>query len=165
MTTGPPSDDELRDAVDVVALQQLQSAYADIVSRKACDELVTVFAAHATVVLNRRTLEPLTRQGPGEIAAFIGQMIAPLDFFEFVVLNHRILLRHQGDVDLATGRVYLSELRRDAASERWNVIYGLYHDRYARADGRWWIVHRHYHTLGRTNADLDVFPFPEGDFS
>jgi hypothetical protein len=157
-------DDALQDTIDHVAIQRLQSTYADIVSRKACAELDEVFRPDATVVINRRTGEPLTLQGSQAIGDFIARMIDGLDFFEFVVLNARVYLRHEGDPDRAVARVYMSELRRDRDSERWNVVYGIYHDRYERVDGRWWMAQRHYHSLARTNADLDVFPFPTESF-
>ena len=85
------------------------------------------------------------------------------DFFEFVILNAPVWLRHDGDDDLAIGRMYIMELRREAGSEHWSNSYGVYHDRYARIDGRWWFARRRYHSLGRTPPEGGAFPFPTGD--
>jgi hypothetical protein len=55
------------------------------------------------------------------------------------------------------------ELRQDSKAHRWTNAYGVYADRYARADGRWQFASRHYSSLARTSADgggMDVFTIP-----
>ena len=41
-----------------------------------------------------------------------------------------------GDRTAATGRVFMCELRQEAASGRFTTAFGVYHDAYARVDGR-----------------------------
>ena len=62
-------------------------------------------------------------------------------------------------VDRATGRMYIAELRREGGSEQWTTSYGVYHDRFARIDGRWWFARRRYQSLARTGR-AEIFPFP-----
>jgi len=150
------------ETVDYIAIRRLQSAYADIVTRRAWPELGEIFLPDLRLVLDRRTAEPLVFTGPGPIGDFIATAIGGLDFFEFVVLNTTVVLRHGGDPDVAAARMYMNELRHDATSGRWNTVYGVYHDVHRRVDGRWWFSSRRYHSLARTARDMEVFPFPEG---
>lgn len=151
-----PSLDE---TADVVALQRLHAAYADTCSRRAFAELAEQFRPDAEVVVDRRSIEPVRLVGPAALGEFIETNLAPFEFFEFVVLNSHVVLDAGGDT--ATGRMWMSELRQDRANGRWTVIYGLYADRYARVDGRWWFAHRLYRTLARTAPDFAVFPVPD----
>ena len=155
-------DPELRETIDYIAVRRLQDAYADIVTRRAWPELVEIFLPDVRVTIDRRTVEPLVIDGPAAIGDFIGRSISGMDFFEFVVLNTRIVLRHEGDDDRAVARLYMNELRHDT-SGRWTTVYGVYHDVHRRVDGRWWFAERRYHSLARTARDFDVFAFPTGD--
>ena len=134
-----------QETIDYVGVRRLQQAYADIVTRRAWTELHDVFLPDATVAIDRRSGEPLDLAGPQAVGDFISASIAGLEFFEFVILNTRIFLRHERD------------------SGRWAHAYGIYHDRYQRVDGRWWIARRRYHSLARTGRDFEVFAFPTGD--
>ena len=156
-------DSVMRETVDYIAVRRLQDAYADIVTRRAWSELDEIFLPDVRLTLDRRTIEPLVLDGPAAIGDFIDRAISGLDFFEFVVLNTRVHLRHLGDDDRAVARLYMSELRHDAASGRWNTVYGVYHDVHRRVEGRWWFAERRYHSLARTARDFDVFTFPTGD--
>jgi len=152
-----------QETIDYVGVRRLQQAYADIVTRRAWTELHDVFLPDATVAIDRRSGEPLDLAGPQAVGDFISASIAGLEFFEFVILNTRIFLRHEGDDDLAAARMYINELRHERDSGRWAHAYGIYHDRYQRVDGRWWIARRRYHSLARTGRDFEVFAFPTGD--
>jgi len=154
---------EWRETADYVALRRLQSAYADICTRRAWPELAEIFLPDVRLTLDRRNVDPLVLDGPAAIGDFIDRAIAGLDFFEFVVLNTRVFLRDGGDDDRAVARMYMSELRHDAASGRWHTVYGVYHDVHRRVDGRWWFAERRYHSLARSARDFDVFTFPTGD--
>jgi SnoaL-like domain len=150
---------------DHLAITRLQSAYADIVTRRAWSELHDVFLPNCAVQVDRRTADPLVFAGPGEIGAFIGRQIAEFDFFEFVILNSVITLSAGGDPDLATARMYMNELRHHGPTGRFTLVYGLYQDRYRRRDGRWWFDRRWYSTLARSpeiagGRDLEAFEFP-----
>lgn len=155
-------DDSLDETARYVAVRRLQNRYADVVTRRAWPELTEVFRPDAVVELDTRAGAPLRLEGPTAVGEFIRDAIAGFEFFEFVVLSHRIELDPGGVT--AAGRMYMCELRQDAGTGRFTVAYGVYHDDYREVDGRWWIAGRRYHSLARTSAtgaaDLDVFPFP-----
>jgi SnoaL-like domain len=155
----PSNRDE---TVDYVAIRRLQDAYADVVTRRVWAELEELFLPNARVEVDTRQDAVLSFDGPAQLGAFIGDALERFDFFEFVILNARVELAVGGDPDRADGRMYMSELRTDRDTGAWNIAFGVYHDRYARLDGRWWFAHRRYHTMGRTGEarDIDTFPFP-----
>ena len=115
--------------------------------------------------VDRRAGDPLRFVGPGPFGAFVAKAIAGFAFFEFVVLNACIELRHDGDPDAATARMYMCELRQGVEDGHFTIAYGLYQDRYARTDAGWRFAERHYASMARSSADesrdLDVFPFPK----
>ena len=145
---------------DYIAIRRVQSAYADIVTRRAWPELATIFLPDADVEIDTMKGDPLRLVGPDAVGAFIGGAISGFDFFEFVVLNTVIDVGVGGDPDTATTRMYMNELRRDAESGRFTLVYGLYQDRMRRVAGKWWFAQRRYQTLARTAGEFDVFPFP-----
>jgi hypothetical protein len=151
---------EVRETVDYVAVRRLQDAYADVVTRRAWAELGDLFRPGAELVLDVRVGEPRTFVGPTAIGELIDQSIERFEYFQFVVLGTRVVLNADGP-DGATARLYMCELRQSAADGRQSVAYGVYHDAYARHDGRWWFAHRRYHSLARTAPDLAIFPFPD----
>lgn len=161
MTTTGPNDDELRDLVDRAAVADLQARYADVVTRRAWDELAGLFLPDAPVHIDTVTREPFTVRGPEELARFIGGAVERFDFFEFVILNSRVELRREGDPDAAAARVFMCEQRRAASDGEWSTAYGLYRDGYRRLDGRWWFAARAYRSLARTGVDGGAFPFPD----
>ncbi len=149
--------------MDYVAIRRLQDAYADIATRREWAELEEIFLPDVRVTLDRRTIEPLVLEGPRAVGEFIGTAIAGLDFFEFVILNTRVVHGHRGDGDCAAARMYMNELRHDATSGQWTTVYGVYHDVHRRVGGRWWFAERRYHTLARTGRGVDTFAFPTGE--
>lgn len=150
------------DAPHYLAIQRLQSAYADAVSRRAWPELGDLFLPHAVVRVDKRAGEPIEIVGPDALGAFIGEAITRFEHFQFVVLNARVRLRAGGDPYAATGRMFMHELRFERAAALWSDAYGVYHDRYEQHDGRWWFARRRYHSLARAGRDVEVFPFPVG---
>jgi hypothetical protein len=145
-----------QETVDYIAIRRLQAAYADIVTRRAWDELAQIFRPEAQVVVDKMDGQPLTLDGPKGVGDFISGAIAHFDFFEFVVLNTVIDI----DGDRASARMYMWELRHDPLGGR-SDAYGLYRDEHVRVDGRWWFAGRRYQSLARTvPADVSVFPFP-----
>ena len=139
----------------VVAVLRLQAAYGDAVTRRAWDEVRALFEPDATVHIDTRTRAPFTLEGPDGIAGFIERSLEGFAFFEFTILNSVVDV----DGDVATGRVYICELRLDLAGE-WTQAYGLYQDRYTRRDGDWRIAARQYHSLARTGPRIEGFPLP-----
>jgi len=156
----------LQDTVDHVAITRLQSAYADIVNRRAWVELATIFRPDARVAIDRRAGDPLVLDGPDAVGEFIGRSIAHMDFFEFVILNVTVNLRRDGDADRAAARMYMCELRHERDNGRRTTAFGVYHDEYVRVNDAWYVAGRTYHSMARTDIDhddrdLDVFGFPE----
>lgn len=139
----------------LVAVQRLQAAYGDAVTRRAWDEVRALFEPHAVVHIDTRTRRPFTLEGPNALVEFIEAALEPYVFFEFAILNAVAAV----DGDHATGRVYLCELRHDRAGA-WTEAYGLYQDRYTRHDGTWRFAERHYASLARTGPTIEAFPLP-----
>lgn len=142
----------------VVAIHRLQSAYADVVNRRAWHELTELFRPAAVVRIDTVTRPPITVTGPDELGRFIGDAVARFAFFEFVRLNSHLVLDDEAAPTSATGRLFMCEVRRDVDGLAWSVAYGLYQDRYECHDGRWWFAGRDYQSLTRTGGD--VFPLP-----
>jgi hypothetical protein len=144
-------------AVDVVAIGQLAARYGDVVTRRAWGELPSLFAPGCPVTLDLRGGRVLELAGADDVGSFVAASVERFAFFEFAVLNHVV------DVagDRATGRLYLWELRQEAATATWTNAYGVYQDDYARLDGRWVFARRRYASLARGTADaMEVFEVP-----
>jgi hypothetical protein len=153
----------IADTVEYVAIRRLQDAYADVVTRRAWDELDDIFLPDGVVELDTRQGDMIRMDGPHELGEFISRAIEQFDFFEFVTLNTRIEIGAAGRAHTAEARLYMCELRTDRETRRWNNAFGVYHDRYRRHDNRWWFAHRRYHSLARPAADgatVDAFDFP-----
>jgi SnoaL-like domain len=73
------------------------------------------------------------------------------------------VLRAGGDPDRATARLYICELRQDAASGRSTQAFGVYRDEYRRVDGDWRFARRDYQSLARSGRG-ETFSFPEDAF-
>ena len=146
---------------DQFLIRDLQSRYADICSRQAFNELVDLIASDAKVTLDLRGSE-LSFTGPVEIGDFIAESLTAFDFFQFVIRNTVIDIDESGDS--ASGRLWMSEMRRVKDTGVWSTIFGVYHDQYVKTDGQWMIASRQYHSLARLSHGLescDVFRFPE----
>jgi hypothetical protein len=154
--------DATRETIDAVAISRVQSAYADVVTRRAWPELRNLFRPDAPVEVDTVTAEPISLHGPDEVGAFIARAIERFEFFEFVILNSHVVTAVGGDPDRARGRLYMCELRQETGAGRWSNAFGIYHDDYVRVDGRWWFERRRYQSLARIERDerADVFPFP-----
>jgi hypothetical protein len=152
-----PELQELDDAGTraVVAVQRLQAAYGDAVTRRAWDEVRVLFEPDAVVHIDTRTRPPFSLAGPDALVAFIERALEPFAFFEFAILNAVATV----DGDRAAGRVYICELRHERDGQ-WTQAYGLYQDRYARRGGAWRIAGRRYSSLARTGPTVESFPLP-----
>jgi hypothetical protein len=154
-------DDSLvAEAVYDTGVRRLQHAYADVVNRRAWDELGTLFRPEAAITIDRRTDEPLRLVGGPALGAFIGAAIEQFEFFEFVILNAHITFPDGPTAGTARGRMFMCELRQSRDGARRTEAFGLYHDRYVLDSGRWWFAERRYHSLARSGRDLDTFPLP-----
>jgi hypothetical protein len=150
--------DELRAAIDQLAIGRLQALYGDVVTRRAWDELEPLFVPGCPVRIDLRDGRVLELAGAAAVGEFIDGAVERFEFFEFALLNAVVDI----DGDVAAGRVYMWELRQDAASHRWSNAFGLYRDRYERLDGRWCFAARDYASLARSGADggMEVFAIP-----
>ena len=151
--------DDLQETVDYVAIARLQAAYADTVTRRAWPELATMFLPDAPVRVDTVTNPVVELAGPAQVGNFIGAAIERFEFFEFTILNTHVELYSEGDADRARARLYICELRQDAASGHFSQAFGVYRDGYRRVDGRWWFARRDYQTLARSGRN-EVFPVP-----
>jgi hypothetical protein len=158
-----PPDDALQDTIDYVAITRLQNAYADAVTRRAWAEFHDMFLAGAPVRVDTVTNPVIELAGPQQIGDFIGDAVERFEFFEFVPLSTRVVLRAGGDPDRATARLYICELRQDAASGRSTQAFGVYRDEYRRVDGDWRFARRDYQSLARSGRG-ETFAFPEDAF-
>jgi SnoaL-like domain len=144
-------------AVDQAAIGRLLASYADVVTRRAWDEVPALFAADAPVVIDTGRGDPIELVGGDGVAAFVAGAVERFSFFEMVPLNSIADVED----DEATGRSYIQEVRQDAASGRLTVAYGLYRDRYGRHGDGWRFAAREYRSLARTGPDLTVVSTPD----
>jgi hypothetical protein len=146
------------ETADYVAISRLQSAYADVVNRRAWPELAPLFVAGAPVTVDTVTNPVVELEGADEIGAFIGAAIQRFEFFEFVRLNTVVWFDDDGE--LARGRLFMCELRQESMNGHFSRAFGVYHDEYQRVDGDWRFARRRYQSLARTGRG-EVFPYPE----
>jgi len=149
---------------DVVALWRLQARYADVITRRAWPELHEVFLPDTAVHIDTVTAPPRSVVGPDAFGDFVATSIARFDHFTFVILNTVVDLdppaEPEGPIMEAGGRIFMCEVRHDAASDTWQNAHGVYQDRYRHLEDRWWIAGRRYRSLARTGPDAAVFGLP-----
>ena len=143
---------------DVVAIERLQSAYADVVNRRAWAELARLFLPDAVVRIDTVTRDPFELVGPVALGGFIDGAVQRFAFFEFIRLNAHIEVDLDGDPDAARCRLFMCEVRRDVGTLDWSVAYGVYHDRYRRTADGWRFARRDYQSLTRTGGDVAPVP-------
>jgi hypothetical protein len=156
----PPTETD-----DVVALWRLQARYADVITRRAWPELGDLFRPDTVVHVDTVTGPPRTFVGPEAFGSFVAGAIERFDHFTFVILNTVVSVGPSGEgspPDTAEGRIFMCEVRHDAAEDTWPNAHGLYEDRYARHDGRWWFAERRYRSLARTGPATEVLGLPAG---
>ena len=147
---------------DYLAISRLQAAYADTVTRRAWGELAELFRPDCGIALDLRDGTTHDFTGGAEIGAFIAAAIGSFDFFEFAILNSVVDTSRSWE-GFATGRLYVTEIRRDATTGSFSQTFGLYRDEYVSDDGRWRFGARRYASLARHTADggtTVAFEFP-----
>ncbi len=149
-----------QDTIDYIAVSRLQSAYADVVNRRAWSELTELFLPAAHITVDTVTRPAFEFNGPAALGDFISGAIEMFEFFEFVILNAHTVIGIEGDLDRAWARVFMCELRQEVATGADSQAFGLYQDEYMRVDGRWWFARRNYQSLKRTGRN-EVFTFPQ----
>ena len=148
------------DALAYLAITRLQSAYADVVTRRAWAELEPLFVPNAPIHVDTVSNPVIELVGAGDLGEFVAKAIERFDFFEFVILSTVIDVV---DDSTARGRLYMVELRQDESTGEWSNAFGVYQDAYVLHDGRWRFAERHYQSLARKTGTerAAVFPFPE----
>jgi SnoaL-like domain len=155
-----PEESEFAETVDYIAITRLQSAYADVVNRRAWVEFDDLFLADATVALDLVDRPALQLVGPAEVGAFIGRALEEYSLFEFVILNMTVDLWPGSDRDAAIARIFMCEIRAAKADNQRSTAFGVYFDRYQRTPAGWRIASRRYRSLARF-PDGVVLPPPE----
>lgn len=140
-----------------VAITRLHASYADVVTRRAWDELVPLFLPDAPIHIDTVTRPAIDVVGATGLAEFVTPAVDRFEFFEFVILNTVIDVR---DESAATGRLYMVEVRQDRATHEWSNAFGLYQDDYALYDGAWRFARRHYRSLARRSGNEPAKVFP-----
>jgi hypothetical protein len=148
--------DDTAEALAYLSITRLQAAYADVVTRRSWPELEPLFLPDAPIHVDTVTADVLEFVGPTKFGEFVAGSIERFEFFEFVILNTVIDVTSSTS---ATGRMYMVELRQDRTSGGWSNAFGVYHDNYVFADGRWQFAERSYQSLARTGR-YEIFPFP-----
>jgi ketosteroid isomerase-like protein len=138
-----------------VAVQRLQAAYGDAVTRRDWAAVRALFEPDAVVHIDTRTRPAFSLEGPDALVEFVAAALEPFAFFELAILN--AVAHVEGDT--ATGRVYICELRHDRAGQR-TQAFGLYRDQYLRHHGDWRIAGRRYSSLARSGDTVESFPVP-----
>lgn len=152
-------NERIAEAADYIAIRRLQCAYADKVNRHAWDEVCALFVPDAEIVVDRQGDAPL-RCDATSFVAFIAKFIAPMDFFQFVILNTIIDIRG----DEAAGRIYICEIRHDERAGQ-TMGYALCRDGYRKIDGKWLLASRHNRVMARSRTETySVFPMTAADF-
>lgn len=147
------------DALSYLAITRLQSAYADVITRRAWAELEPLFLPDCPIHVDTVSRPVIELAGHEALGEFVADAIERFEFFEFVILSTVVDV---GVDETASGRLYMVELRQDRESGEWTNAYGVYHDDYALVDGRWRFAERSYQSLARTapGTRAEVFPFP-----
>ena len=148
-----PSTDELQALVDRAAIDALQRAYADGVTRRDWPQVRSLFLPDAKVHLDLVDRAGRELVGPDALTSFVATAIERFSFFEFVILNATIDLWPGGDPTKATARIFMCELRAEGDPPVRNEAFGRYQDEYRKVDGTWRIARRRYRSMAR---------FPDG---
>src|SRR3954469_8726444 len=95
----------LQETIDYVAVSRLHAAYADIATRRAWDELDEIFVPDIPVTVDLRDRDAVQCQSRGAFGGFVSAAVVRFEFFEFVILNSRVYLEHEGNPDAAVARM------------------------------------------------------------
>ena len=139
--------------MDRAAIDDLQRAYADGVTRRDWALVRSLFLPDATVALDLVDRPGRELVGPEAVTGFVAPAIERFTFFEFVILNARTLLWPEGDRSVATSTIFMCELRAEGEPPVRSEAFGRYQDTYRRAGEGWRIAARRYRSIAR---------FPEG---
>ena len=147
-----------------LAIQRLQRAYADVSTRRAWPEVVSLLSPDARISFDTRSGKVFEIEGAAEFGAFGARMTAGFGFYEYIPLNFVVDFRPEDGT--ASGRSYSLEVAQDSQSGAWLEFYGVYDDEYVETGDGWRFAGRQYRTYGRrTDGRLDAFPLEPGSAS
>lgn len=131
------------EAADHLAIDRLQGAYGDVVTRRAWPELEALFVDRCPITIDTLVAPTIHLTGAEELGRFIAGAIERFDAFVFARLNG------VWSDDGATGRMYIHEIRRGHDGVD-SDAFGVYDDTYVRSDdGTWRFASRRYTSLLR----------------
>ncbi|HWJ98129.1 MAG TPA: nuclear transport factor 2 family protein [Acidimicrobiales bacterium] len=151
---------ELDALLDHAAIDRLQRAYADGVTRRDWEQVRGLFVADAAISLDLVSRPAVQLAGPVELTDFVSAALAPFSFFQFQIVNSHI---EASTVDpaAAKARMFMCELRLKHGASQRDDTYGLYRDTYRKTEeegyGGWRFASRWYRTVARF-PDNEVFP-------
>ncbi|MBK7018646.1 nuclear transport factor 2 family protein [Candidatus Neomicrothrix sp.] len=143
---------------DVVAIGRLNAAYADVITRRALTELTDLMLPDCGIHLDLVSAPVRTLVGPVALAGMLAGAMERFDHFTFVIRNSVVDV--DAEAGVATGRMFISEIRHDRATNEWEETHGMYEDDLRRVEGRWWFAQRHYRSLARNAAEPVVLGLP-----
>lgn len=164
----------IHDAESVDAgVRRLHHAYADVVMRRAWDDLDGLFAPGAPITLDLVTSPVQRFEGVTAFRSFLEPAMDRFAFLAFVIVA--IHVDPSSTSERATSRLWFSEHRIDLDGGA-TQTYGLYRDELALAGagagagvgagstrfGEWRFTRREYRTLARLPEGV-VFPIPSTD--
>ena len=132
------------DAETYAAIQQLQQAYADVVTRGAWDEVPTLLTPDAHIRFVTSSGEVFEVDGAEAFGKFVANMTG-FDFFQYIPLSFVVSSTSEGTLE---GRTSSLEVAENEAGE-WIESYSIYEDVYAQTDGRWRFARRSHRTVKR----------------
>jgi hypothetical protein len=132
------------DAETYAAIQQLQQAYADVVTRGAWDEVPTLLTPDAHIRFVTSSGEVFEVDGAEAFGKF-GANMTGFDFFQYIPLTFVVSSTPEGTLE---GRTSSLEVAENEAGE-WIESYSIYDDVYAQTDGRWRFARRSHRTVKR----------------
>src|SRR5262245_6994813 len=122
------------DALAYVAITRLQSAYADLATRRAWDELDALAVGDAAFTFTLPTGQTIELVGPRALGEFGRRATEGFSFYSYQPLNTVVDVT---DATHASGRSYSLEVGVDASTGDWQEFYGVYDDEYVASDGAW----------------------------
>jgi hypothetical protein len=101
---------------DVVAIGRLNAAYADVITRRALTELTDLMLPDCGIHLDLVSAPVRTLVGPVALAGMLAGAMERFDHFTFVIRNSVVDV--DAEAGVATGRMFISEIRHDRGHER-----------------------------------------------
>lgn len=142
-----------------LAIERLQRAYADVATRGAWAEVVSLLAPDCHITFDTRSTQ-IEVSGADEFAQFAAKMTGAFSFYELVPQNFVVNI---GPGGTASGRSYSLEVGEDAKTGEWLEFYGVFSDEYVLLDDEWRFARRHYQTYARRRgASLESFKLTGG---